>query len=198
MTMDEILDTVSLEEAKKNCPWSSSDNAIRTSKKEIIGNRLLKQNLIIPTFYGERGLHINNKEEQLKGIDFKTFSHNIDVKVSIGDYTDDIMHYFECVPIELMQNGKITFTEDKATTDILFVNVNLRTEEVYFLSVPYDIILKIVRLNLSSDLITKMNKLYIPNQKTSMNGSGTFIKMPICRLIGFPGVIIEKIPLTNI
>lgn len=198
MTMNEILDTVSIEEAMKNCPWSTSDNAIRTSKKEIIGNRLIKKNLIIPTFYGERGLHVTDKEEQLNGTDFKTLSHNIDVKVSIGDYTDDAMHFFECVPIEILQNQKISFTEDKDTTDVLFVNINLNTEGVYFISVPYGIILKIVRLNLAPTVLDKVNPLYIPDQKTSQNGSGVFIKMPICRLIDFPGVLVEKIPLTNI
>lgn len=192
MTMNEILDTVSIEEAMKNCPWSASDNAIRTSKKEIIGNRLIKKNLIIPTFYGERGLHVTDKEEQLNGIDFKTLSHNIDVKVSIGDYTDDAMHYYECVPIEILQNQKISFTEDKDTTDVLFVNINLNTEGVHFLSVPYDIILKIVRLNLAPTVLDKVNPLYIPDQKTSQNGSGVFIKMPICRLIDFPGVYYSK------
>lgn len=197
MTMNEILDTVSIEEAMKNCPWSTSDNAIRTSKKEIIGNRLIKKNLIIPTFYGERGLHVTDKEEQLNGIDFKTLRHNIDVKVSIGDYTDDAMHYYECVPIELTQNGKITFTKDKATTDVLFVNVNLSTNLVWFISVPMEIILKIVEINFSSNPLNHIHPFYIPNQ-TSMNGSGVFVKLPVNRLIDCPGVIVEKIPLTNI
>ena len=195
--MNEILDTVSIEEAMKNCPWSTSDNAIRTSKKEIIGNRLIKKNLIIPTFYGERGLHVTDKEEQLNGIDFKTLRHNIDVKVSIGDYTDDAMHYYECVPIELTQNGKITFTKDKATTDVLFVNVNLSTNLVWFISVPMEIILKIVEINFSSNPLNHIHPFYIPNQ-TSMNGSGVFVKLPVNRLIDCPGVIVEKIPLTNI
>ena len=197
MTMNEILDTVSIEEAMKNCPWSTSDNAIRTSKKEIIGNRLIKKNLIIPTFYGERGLHVTDKEEQLNGIDFKTLRHNIDVKVSIGDYTDDAMHYYECVPIELTQNGKITFTKDKATTDVLFVNVNLSTNLVWFISVPMEIIPKIVEINFSSNPLNHIHPFYIPNQ-TSMNGSGVFVKLPVNRLIDCPGVIVEKIPLTNI
>ena len=197
MTMNEILDTVSIEEAMKNCPWSASDNAIRTSKKEIIGNRLIKKNLIIPTFYGERGLHVTDKEEQLNGIDFKTLSHNIDVKVSIGDYTDDAMHYYECVPIEILQNQKITFTKDKATTDVLFVNVNLNTNLVWFISVPMEIILKIVEINFSSNPLNHIHPFYIPNQ-TSMNGSGVFVKLPVNRLIDCPGVIVEKIPLTNI
>lgn len=195
--MNEILDTVSIEEAMKNCPWSASDNAIRTSKKEIIGNRLIKKNLIIPTFYGERGLHVTDKEEQLNGIDFKTLSHNIDVKVSIGDYTDDAMHYYECVPVELTQNGKITFTKDKATTDVLFVNVNLSTNLVWFVSVPMETILKIVEINFSSNPLNHIHPFYIPNQ-TSMNGSGVFVKLPVSRLIDCPGVIVEKIPLTNI
>ena len=197
MTMNEILDTVSIEEAMKNCPWSTSDNAIRTSKKEIIGNRLIKKNLIIPTFYGERGLHVTDKEEQLNGTDFKTLSHNIDVKVSIGDYTDDAMHYYECVPVELTQNGKITFTKDKATTDVLFVNVNLSTNLVWFISVPMETILKIVEINFSSNPLNHIHPFYIPNQ-TSMNGSGVFVKLPVSRLIDCPGVIVEKIPLTNI
>lgn len=192
MTMNDILDTVSTEEAAINSPWSDSDNAIRTSKKEIIGNRLITKNRIIPTFYGERCKHITDKDKQIKGTDFKTFSHNIDVKVSIGDFTDDSIHYFECVPVEIMQNQKITFTDDKDTTDLLFVNVNINTEEVHFLSVPYQFILKIVRLNLSNDPFSKMNSLYIPDQRTSMNGSGLFIKMPIYRLIDYPGVYYFK------
>lgn len=192
MTLDQILNMVDIQEAMKNCPWSASDNAIRTSKKEIIGNRLIRNCHIVPAFYGERGTHITDKEEQLKGTDFRTASHNIDAKVSIGDFRDDDMHFFECVPIEISQNQKITFTEDKDTTDVLFVNINLNTEEVHFLSVPYGIILKIVRLNLAPTVLDKVNPLYIPDQKTSQNGSGVFIKMPICRLIDFPGVYYSK------
>lgn len=197
MTMDEILSTVSIEDAMKNCPWSTSDNAIRTSKKEIIGNRLIHNCYIIPSFYRERGTHITDKEEQLKGTDFRTPSHNIDVKVSIGDFRDDAMNFYECVPIEISQNQKITFTEDKDTTDVLFVNVNLNTEEVHFLSVSYGIILKIVRLNIAPTVLDKVNPLYIYDKKTSGNGSGCFIKMPICRLIDFPGVYYNKIPLVE-
>lgn len=192
MTLDQILNMVDIQEAMKNCPWSTSDNAIRTSKKEIIGNRLIRNCHVVPAFYGERGTHITDKEEQLKGTDFRTASHNIDAKVSIGDFRDDDMHFYECVPIEISQNQKISFTEDKDTTDVLFVNINLNTEEVHFLSVPYGIILKIVRLNIAPTVLDTVNPLYIPDQKTSQNGSGVFIKMPICRLIDFPGVCYSK------
>lgn len=192
MTMDEILGTVSLEDAKRNCPWSGTENAIRTSKKEVIGNRLIKKNLIMARFYGERAIRVTDRDEQLKGVDFKTSKRNIDVKVSIGDFRDDNIRYFECVPIEIYQDQKITFTEDKATTDVLFVNVNLNTDEVHFLSVPYSVIVKIVKLNLSSDILNRMNRLYIPDKKTSKNGSGIFIKMPVCRLVDFPGVYYSK------
>lgn len=192
MTLEQVLNMVEIDEAMQNCPWSTSDNAIRTSKKEIIGNRLIRNCHIIPAFYGERGTHVTDKEVQLKGTDFKTATHNIDAKVSIGDFRDDAMSFYECVPIEISQNQKITFTEDKDTTDVLFVNINLNTEEVHFLSVSYGIILKIIRLNIAPTALDKVNPLYIPDQKTSQNGSGVFIKMPICRLIDFPGVYYSK------
>lgn len=188
MTMDEILSTVSVEDAMKNCPWNSSDNAIRTSKKEIIGNRLIHNCYIIPNFYGERGTHITDKEEQLKGTDFRTPNHNIDVKVSIGDFRDDAMQYFECIPVELTQNGKQSFTSDKNTTDVLYVNVNLTTNEIHFVSIPYSIILKIVRLNMAPSVLDKIHPLYIHDKKTSGNGSGCFIKLPISRIVDLENV----------
>ena len=195
MTLEQILNMVDIQEAMKNCPWSASDNAIRTSKKEIIGNRLIRNCHIVPAFYGERGTHITNKEEQLKGTDFRTASHNIDAKVSIGDFRDDDMHFYECIPLELQQNGKQSFTDDKDTTDVLYVNVNLTTNEVHFLSVPYDIILKIVRINMAPSVLDKINPLFVYDKKISGNGSGCFIKLPICRLIDLPGVYYSKVSL---
>lgn len=195
MTLEQILNMVDIQEAANNCPWSTSDNAIRTSKKEIIGNRLIRNCHIIPTFYGERGTHITDKEAQLKGTDFKTTTHNIDAKVSIGDFRDDAMNFYECIPVELQQNGKQSFTDDKDTTDVLYVNVNLTTNEVHFLSVPYDIILKIVKLNMAPTVLDKVNPLYIYDKKISGNGSGCFIKIPILRLVDLPGVYYNKIPL---
>jgi hypothetical protein len=197
MILEQILNMVSVEEAMQNCPWSTSDNAVRTSKKEIIGNRLIRNCHIIPAFYGERGTHVTDKEVQLKGTDFKTATHNIDAKVSIGDFRDDAMHFYECIPVELQQNGKQSFTDDKDTTDVLYVNVNLTTNEVHFLSVPYDIILKIVKLNMAPTVLDKVNPLYIYDKKTSGNGSGCFIKMPVSRLVDLPGVYYNKIPLVE-
>lgn len=196
MTVEQILDTVDIQEAMKNCPWSTSDNAIRTSKKEIVGNRLIRKNQVIAKFFGERAFHVEDKEQQLRGTDFKTFSRNIDAKVSIGDYTDDAMHFYECIPVELTQNGKITFTKEKDTTDVLFVNVNTNTNLIWFVSVPMEIILKIVEINLSTNPMNKIHPFYIPNQ-TSMNGSGVFVKLPINRVMDLPGVKIEKIALAN-
>ena len=167
MTLEQVLNMVDIQEATKNCPWSTSDNAIRTSKKEIIGNRLIRNCHVIPAFYSERGTHITDKEQQLKGTDFKTATHNIDAKVSIGDFRDDAMNFYECIPVELQQNGQQSFTKDKDTTDVLYVNVNLTTNEVHFLSVPYDIILKIVKLNMAPTVLDRVNPLYIYDKKTS-------------------------------
>lgn len=196
MTLDQILNTVDIQDAMKNCPWSSSVNAIRTSRKEIVGNRLIRKNQVIAKFFGERAVHIEDKEQQLKGTDFKTSRHNIDAKVSIGDYTDDAMHFYECIPVELTQNGKITFTKDKDTTDVLFVNVNINTNLIWFVSVPMEVVLKIVEINLSTNVLNKIHPFYIPNQ-VSKNESGVFVKLPINRVADLPGVKLMKITLNE-
>ena len=196
MTMDEILGTVSLEDAKRNCPWSVTENAIRTSKKEVIGNRLIKKNLIMARFYGERAIRVTDKDEQLKGVDFKTSKRNIDVKVSIGDFRDDNIRYFECVPVEITQNGQISFTREKLTTDVLFVNVNLDTNLVWFVSVPMETILKIVAVNCSTCPFDRLHPFWAES-KTSKNGAGVFVKVQISKLADLPGVLVEKVPLTE-
>lgn len=193
-TIDDLLNTIPDDEAIARCPWKPIPAAVRKIKKEMFGESLMKKYHVFENFYKERYARVTDKETQLSGIDFKGYTHNVDIKVSLGNFSDDLFHIYECIPIELMQNSKRSFTQDKKTTEVLYINYNVDTETAYFVSVPYDLILKIVDTNLSSDAFTKFaNKLYIPDRRTSDNGSGLFIKMPINKIESYEGVKYMKI-----
>ena len=192
MKIDDLLNKIKDEEVTSKYPWCKDYGSIRSAKKEIVGDKICKSYNIFCTLYKERAKQITDETLQKSGIDYKTFTRNIDLKVSIGDFTDDDLGFFECIPIELYQNNKKTFTEKKATTDLLFLNINLKTNKLYFVSVPYDIIMKIVDINTSPDMFNIFNNFYVAKKQTSYNGSGLFIKLPIKRLFNIPGTIIQE------
>lgn len=193
MTVNNILAAIDASEALERYPWCENNpDAIRSAKKEIVGEKLLSHYSIFAHIYNERAKKITDLDEQKSGIDYKTYSRNIDIKVSIGDFRDDIFNAFECIPVEIRQNGKITFSDDKATTDVLFINMNLSTNKIYFISVPYDLIKEIVKVNTSGEPFVIFNKLYIREKKESYNKSGIFIKLPIKTLFDYPGVLVQE------
>lgn len=193
MTVEEILSIVDTQEAIERYPWCENNpSAIRSAKKEIIGEKLLSHFSIFAHIYGERAKKITDLDEQKSGIDYKTYTRNVDIKVSIGDFRDDVFNMFECIPVELKQNGKITFTDDKATTDVLFINVNVASNKIYFVSVPYSLIKEIVKVNTSSEPFVIFNKLYVKEKRESYNKSGIFIKLPIKTIYDYPNVIVQE------
>lgn len=180
MTIKDLTDLIPDEIVNTRYPWCKDERSITSAKKEVIGEILLKEYHILSTMYSERFRKVTDLDQQRAGVDFSSYSHKVDLKVSIGDYTDEICN--ECIPIELTQNGKTTFTKDKETTDLLFCNVNLVTKKIYFVAVPYQVVLEIVDLNLNtddSDIFSRLHPYYIYNKQTSYNGSAIFINMPL-------------------
>lgn len=196
MTIRDLTDLVPDSIVKERYSWCKDDRSITSAKKEVIGEILLKEYRILSDMYSERFKKVTDIDLQKSGVDFSSLSHKVDLKASIGDYTDSSGIY-ECIPIELTQNGKVTFTSDKATTDILFFNINLRTNKIYFVSVPYEVIKKIVEINIgdSDNIFMKLHPYYICNKQTSYNGSAVFINMPICRV--FDQAVIVEYPLNE-
>ena len=194
-----LLDTIPDNDAIIRCHWSLTKDSIKALKKEILAEKAVKENYIFCEFYAERANKIEDTQKQLSGIDYETFTHKIDLKASVGDYRDDNLYMFECVPVEIYQNGKRTFTTEKATTDILFVNFNVETNKIYFLSVPYKWIVKIVDANLNNDAFNRFTmRDFIAPFRTSDNGSGTYIKVPMKNFIGLDGVYYKEVQLKNI
>lgn len=196
LTIKELTDLIPDEVVKTRYPWCKDERSITSAKKEVIGEILLKEYLILPTMYSERFRKVTDLDQQRAGVDFSSRSHKVDLKVSIGDYTDGICN--ECIPIELTQNGKVTFTEEKETTDLLFCNVNLESKKIYFVAVPYQVILEIVDLNLNtddSDIFSKLHPYYIYNKQQSYNGSAVFINIPISNILN--RVMVMEYPLTE-
>ena len=196
MKITDLTDLIPDEIVKTRYPWCKDERSITSAKKEVIGEILVKEYHILPTMYSERFRKVTDLDQQRAGVDFSSYSHKVDLKVSIGDYTDGICN--ECIPIELTQNGKTTFTKDKETTDLLFCNLNLVTKKIYFVAVPYQVVLEIVDLNLNtddSDIFSKLHPYYIHNKQTSYNGSAIFINMPLNIILN--RVMVMEYPLSD-
>lgn len=196
MTIKDLTDLVSDKTVKERYPWCKDERSITSAKKEVIGEILLKEYHILSSMYSERFRKVTDLDLQKSGVDFSSYSHKVDLKASIGDYTDGSGLY-ECIPIELTQNGKTTFTSDKKTTDLLFFNVNVKTNKIYFISLPYEVVLEIVNLNIkeSDNIFSQLHPYYIYNKQTSYNGSAVFINMPICRI--FDRAVVMEYPLSE-
>ena len=196
MKITDLTDLISDQIVKTRYPWCKDERSITSAKKEVIGEILLKEYHILSTMYSERFRKVTDLDQQRAGVDFSSYSHKVDLKVSIGDYTDGICN--ECIPIELTQNGKTTFTKEKDTTDLLFCNVNLVTKKIYFVAIPYQVVLEIVDLNLNtddSDIFSKLHPYYIYNKQTSYNGSAVFINMPLNTILN--RVMVMEYPLND-
>lgn len=196
MKITDLTDLIPDEIVKSRYPWCKDERSITSAKKEVIGEILLKEYLILPTMYSERFKKVTDLDQQRAGVDYSSITHKVDLKVSIGDYTDGICN--ECIPIELTQNGKVTFTEEKETTDLLFCNINIVTKKIYFVAVPYQVILEIVDLNLNtdeSDIFSRLHPYYINNRQQSYNGSAVFINIPINTILN--RVMIMEYPLNE-
>lgn len=196
MKITDLTDLIPDEIVKSRYPWCKDERSITSAKKEVIGEILLKEYLILPTMYSERFKKVTDLDQQRAGVDYSSINHKVDLKVSIGDYTDGICN--ECIPIELTQNGKVTFTEEKETTDLLFCNINIVTKKIYFVAVPYQVILEIVDLNLNtdeSDIFSRLHPYYINNRQQSYNGSAVFINIPINTILN--RVMIMEYPLNE-
>lgn len=155
-----------------------NQNGLRTSLKEIIGDRTFANayRRLFPNAISFT--KIKDLRLQKSGIDYivtlsdgKTY--NIDIKSCVGpayvmkseDYINPTRISSKwAVPIELTQNGKKTNTKDKLTDYMVYIiHDDLGTRVFLF---DYSIII---------ELSTKEN---IYTKYTSNNGSGEYIKVP--------------------
>ena len=160
------------EMAAKRALIKGNANAIRTAKKEMIGEEIIKAfGLFGRIWPNSTFIKVRTVANQLKGIDFIVTEqngkvHNVDIKVCIGP------DYLNTIPIEIKQNGKVTFTDDKATTDILFVIADSYGKRYALLD--YEEVKNIV----ANHKDYKLN--------TSNNGSGLYIKYNIEQKVLWP------------
>lgn len=160
---------------------------IHYAKKEIAGERLLKDRGVWQDLFpGKRVIQVKDTSLQRQGIDYIVHNGdgtmiNIDIKVNIGDYTDNYQN--DIVPVELTQNGKRTITADKKTDYILFVNINIVPEEYKCFLVPYSEVLKIVDSNEGLSPKTIDDPYFTEDRgRTESKSQGYYVKFPIKNL----------------
>lgn len=100
----------------------------------------------------------------------------IDYSMKADDYNNNINEAEGVmgIPIEIKQNGEITFQQDKIYTDY-FLYIIVDKHGVYYKFIKAEIIIKIVNQVLEGNAKYKIH--------TSFNGSGEYIKVPLKQLI---------------
>ena len=165
----------------KNGLYKKIDEAMnatrnKTQKKETIGKQLLHDSGLLDVWFKNHKdcTWVEDKDIQLSGTDYLlTSQHNrqvaIDLKVGVGrDY-----HRLAIENEQYTERDgcwKRTFTSDKRTDFLVFVNVSTEDEMVDFVIVNYRWIVKEVeRVNRGEKTIFDQT---IP--KESFNGTGTY------------------------
>lgn len=156
---------------------------IYKAKKELVAEKVLVHNNLWNYFFpGARAIKITDRAVQLSGIDFVIDGKNVDLKGEIGDYTDTIIGIGDTsiICVELFQNGKRTFTKDKKTDYVLYLNINVNSYAIdamyYAILVPYDLILQIVDDNINNNYFSKYYTRDRSNSKSY--SSGEYIRLP--------------------
>lgn len=155
-----------------------NQNGLRTSLKEIIGDRTfanvyrrLFPNAVSFTKIKDLRLQKSGIDYIVTLLDGKTY--NIDIKSCVGSaYVMKPEDYISptrisskwAVPIELTQNGKKTNTEDKLTDYMVYIIHDELGTRVFLFDYS-----TIMDLSTKEDIYTKY---------TSNNGSGEYIKVP--------------------
>lgn len=161
-------------------------------KKEVLAEKIIYSRGIFNTFFNKRGriIKVTDVEKQRAGIDFYVKGFKIDIKADIGEYTDEFGR--DIIPVELFQNNKISFDDKKETDYVMWINVNVESETLYIIAVPYSLVKEIVLVNIKTTEYSFLHKLYGGQHFTSNNESGEYIKLPTKNLEKVPGVLTLK------
>lgn len=169
----------------------SSKGYGRTARKEKLGRAVLESSKVLNEWFNnyQKLEWITDKEEQLSGIDYKLTGQkgktvNIDLKVGIGKE-------YSRIAVELSQGDADcdywvrTFTNEKETDLLLFVNISMEEKKVYFVLVNYNFIVKELDkaeaiLNNGAYKKTIFDTMY-PNLSFNKTGRYFTISMDTCR-----------------
>ena len=178
-----------------------NDNGITTAMTEMLGEKIIKQFHIFDELFPENIGYkkVVSKKFQKAGVDYEVYNENetlyIDIKVCVGpDYsmnaddfnnTSDVLES-KAVPIEIYQNNVFTNTKGKLTDYMLYIIAD--NSGISYLLLSYEDVMKI-----SMDHKRQIEYFYTEKGKiakyinkgaykwhTSNNGSGIYIKFPIC------------------
>ena len=178
-----------------------NDNGITTTMTEMLGEKIIKQFHIFDELFPENTGYkkVVSKKFQKAGVDYEVYNENetlyIDIKVCVGpDYsmnaddfnnTSDVLES-KAVPIEIYQNNVFTNTKGKLTDYMLYIIAD--NSGISYLLLSYEDVMKI-----SMEHKRQIEYFYTEKGKiakyinkgaykwhTSNNGSGIYIKFPIC------------------
>lgn len=148
-----------MEEAEERALRITGRKYCKTFMKEMIGEKLIDKNDVWQVFC-DKILHqefktvvkVDDKERQLRGIDYIVNGVNIDIKCCIGsDYT-------KC-PLEISQNGKSS-AANKDTEWFLYLLID--PNHIWFCAIPFKDYLQFIQ--------------NATETHTSFNGSGIYCK----------------------
>ena len=178
-----------------------NDNGITTAMTEMLGEKIIKQFHIFDELFPENIGYkkVVSKKFQKAGVDYEVYNGNetlyIDIKVCVGpDYsmnaddfnnTSDVLES-KAVPIEIYQNNVFTNTKGKLTDYMLYIIAD--NSGISYILLSYEDVMKI-----SMEHKRQIEYFYTEKRKiakyinkgaykwhTSNNGSGIYIKFPIC------------------
>ena len=179
-----------------------NSNGITTAMTEMLGEKIIKQFKIFDEVFPENTGYkrVVSKKFQKAGVDYEVYNENeiiyIDIKVCVGpDYSmmpedyNDPSNAIEskAIPIEIYQNGIFTNTKGKLTDFMLYIIAD--NSGISYSLLPYEEIMKIsmdhkrqVEYYMEEDYRRFARFINKGAYKwyTSNNGSGIYIKFPIC------------------
>ena len=178
-----------------------NDNGITTAMTEMLGEKIIKQFHIFDELFPDNIGYkkVCSKKLQKAGVDYEVYNENeiiyIDIKVCVGpDYSmnaDDFNNHSDvieskAVPIEIYQNNVFTNTKGKLTDYMLYIIADnsgisyslLSYEDVMKISMDHKRKLECFDTEKGRDAKYINKGAY--KWHTSNNGSGTYIKFPIC------------------
>ena len=178
-----------------------NDNGITTAMTEMLGEKIIKQFHIFDELFPENTGYkkVVSKKFQKAGVDYEVYNENetlyIDIKVCVGpDYsmnaddfnnTSDVLES-KAVPIEIYQNNVFTNTKGKLTDYMLYIIAD--NSGISYLLLSYEDVMKISMEHkrqieyfyTEKGRIAKYINKGAYKWHTSNNGSGIYIKFPIC------------------
>ena len=178
-----------------------NDNGITTAMTEMLGEKIIKQFHIFDELFPENTGYkkVVSKKFQKAGVDYEVYNENetlyIDIKVCVGpDYsmnTEDFNNPYDAIeskaiPIEIYQNNVFTNTKGKLTDYMLYIIAD--NSGISYIMLSYEYVMKISMdhkrklecFDTEKGKIAKYINKGAYKWHTSNNGSGIYIKFPIC------------------